>query len=73
MSEQELFNIFGKNDAKQHVSVSIKHSYSEVAELLGQQELFEDQLKELRSVFRKYKRLKKKRLTMENLLNSAST
>lgn len=73
MSEQELFYIFGKNDAKQHINVSIEHSYSEVAELLGQQELFKDQLKELRSVFCKYKRLKKKRLTMKNLLNSAST
>ena len=73
MSEQELFNIFRKNDAKQHISVSIEHSYSEVAELLGQQEIFEDQLKELRLVFSKYKRLKKKRLSMENILNSAST
>lgn len=73
MSEKELYSIFSKNDAKQHTNATLEQSYSDVAELLGQQTLFKDQLKQLRLVFCKYKSLRKKRLTMDSILSSASS
>ena len=73
MSELELFDIFCKNDAKQHFRVSLEHCYSDIKVLLGVESLDEDQLRELRRVHSGYDRMKKKRLSYERILEGAST
>jgi hypothetical protein len=71
VKEIDIFKIFIANDRAYQTCASLPHSYEEVKRLLDCDSFTHDQLRCLQNCWKKYKRLKGKKLKTDDILSAA--
>ena len=72
VSELDLFKIFHEKDQQYHASAKISHVYNDVKNILQTEEFMPDQLTSIQNCWKKYRSLKKKKISTTAIFSKAS-